>query len=220
MVGRASLKHDEVWKQDPPAKGFDKTVTSYAGCFLLDPQSFRLCGSCSEIVSASGFESSKLFIHYQVVVPQGWNLRTGNVVDGVAEEDLKSAIKKGTSEQRRMAQQALENDGFEDGDEALGALHGVTQCALSREWKLGHPYSSFLPRRYRFSVRGCPSDTDWLCRLWTAIPFTFDEGTRIVLGLSFFLVTIISVILVTAEVSPYTLPLYNFVIRGQAIHFG
>jgi hypothetical protein len=100
-----------------------------------------------EIVSASGFESSKLFINYQVVVPHGWNLRTGNVVDGVAEEDVKSAAQKGTGEQRRMAQEALENDGFEDGEDALGALNGATQCATAREWKFGHPYSSMLPRR-------------------------------------------------------------------------
>jgi hypothetical protein len=187
---RASLKKDEVWKQDPPSQGYDRTVTSYAGnaaCGFLPYDcicwSFTICPcvcACVEIVSASGFESSKLFVHYQIVVPHGWNLRTGNVVDGMAEEDIKAVTKKGTAEQRRLAKEALEHDGFEDGEEAMGALNGATQCANAKEWRCGHPYHASIPRRS-----------------WTVIPFTFDEGTRLVIGWAFFIITIMSICLVS-----------------------
>lgn len=59
---------NNIWRQDPPSEGFDRTVSIYG-----------------EIVSAIGFDSNEMFINYQIHVPSvGWNLRKGNTSDGVA----------------------------------------------------------------------------------------------------------------------------------------
>ena len=54
---------------DPPSLGFDKSIAFYG-----------------EIVSGTGFSGSKIFVDYEVLVPDGWNMRTGNLSDGIGEE--------------------------------------------------------------------------------------------------------------------------------------
>lgn len=59
------------WKQDPPEHGYEHS-SSISG----------------EIVSCTGFEGNKFFVSYQVVVPNGWSFRSGNLTDGIAESEL------------------------------------------------------------------------------------------------------------------------------------
>jgi len=114
-----------IWRQDPPSKGYEKSFVYYA-----------------EIVSGSGFEGDRLFVDYEVVVPQGWNLRTGNLVDGIGEQDLvNKAMGLDTSIDgdigQKLALNLLESDGYLDGEEARGMLHGVTQMASASEKRGG-----------------------------------------------------------------------------------
>eukprot|EP01042_Synura_sphagnicola_P001583 gene1583-1838_t len=55
------------WTQDPPDGGYDYTLGLYV-----------------EIVSATGFSGEDVFVCYEVVLPDSWRLRAGNVNDGVA----------------------------------------------------------------------------------------------------------------------------------------
>jgi len=115
-------------------------------CFVISSLSIS-----AEIVSATGFEGDKIYICYQVQVPDGWKVRTGNLVDGIAEEDLRNAGKatagkKGAGNKRwkrrfghgggagdvggahsvaNAVLDALAMDGFADGIDAEGMLNGI-----------------------------------------------------------------------------------------------
>jgi len=146
-----------IWRQDPPSKGFEKSLVYYA-----------------EIVSGSGFEGDRLFVDYEVVVPQGWNLRTGNLVDGIGEQDLvNKAMGLDSSEDgdigQKLALNMLESDGYLDGEEARGMLHGVTQMALASEKRGGLSLPVLRP-----SWKG------------NRMRHSFDPIARNVLGFGFF----------------------------------
>jgi hypothetical protein len=97
---------DSAWKQDPPKELFNRTVAINA-----------------ELVSATGFSGRELFISYEVVCPDNWDLRTGNLNDGVASEDEGS--EKSFSEQ----------------DEEEDVLFGRTQVATVHD-SYGSPHYS------------------------------------------------------------------------------
>ena len=120
---RINEEDDEnCWRQDPPSKGFHKSIAFFA-----------------EIVSGTSFTGDRLYVDYEVLTPNGWNLRTGNLVDGLGEQDLinKAMGDDGVIDDQKEAEHAtaarnlLDVDGFADGDEAEGMLRGVTQMALA-----------------------------------------------------------------------------------------
>jgi len=166
------------WKQDPPSKGFQKSVAMYA-----------------EIISAKDFYGRQLFVNYQVQMPQGWDLRTGNLTDGMAEKDVAEAISVVVSARSRDgggggassgSEVELEGqevtpdlalDGFADGLDAQGMLYGTTHTARAADLR-------WLPSRER--------------RSWRApfVSFAYpSQGTRFLLGLAFFFTTVVAVIL-------------------------
>jgi hypothetical protein len=115
------------WKQDPPSRGHDKSMVFYA-----------------EIVSGKGFHGDRLLVDYEVLLPQGWDLRTGNLVDGMNEIDLINKASKSNLDRDRdtntlinTEEKAIRNllnvDGYDDGENAKGMLRGVTQMALATE---------------------------------------------------------------------------------------
>ena len=157
------------WKQDPPSSGKHKVVAIYA-----------------EIVSGQNFNGRKVSVNYQVRTSQGWDLRTGNLSDGVGERDIaaiKATVKPagggatGTETEIPSGADVLALDGYADGIYARGMLYGTTHTAVAKESR----------RLSRVAERP----------LWKA-PFVspaFEEGTRLFLGTSFFLITVFSIIL-------------------------
>ena len=79
----------------------------------------HVCTYYINIDKALDFDGDNVIVVYEVKVPSGWKLRTGNVVDATAEDDLKKA----------GAADLLADDGFLDGAEAEGQLRGVSQLA-------------------------------------------------------------------------------------------
>ena len=97
----------------------------------------------AEIVSASGFEGNNIYVCYQVHVPEGWKVRTGNLTDGISEADFRAAAggnnKKDVRKRRKREGReenaagtvtnaildALAMDGFADGTDAEGMLNGT-----------------------------------------------------------------------------------------------
>jgi Ciliary basal body-associated, B9 protein len=171
---RASALHKSSnekssWKQDPPSAGRHKVVAVYA-----------------EIVSGQDFNGRKVSVNYQVRTSQGWDLRTGNLSDGIGEKDIAAikAIRKpseggadgvaGTD--NLSGADVLALDGYADGIYARGMLYGTTHTAVAKDSR-----SSRLVER--------PA--------WTA-PFVspaFEEGSRLFIGTCFFLITVFAIIL-------------------------
>lgn len=130
-IASRSRSSGHNWKQDPPEKTYHHSTSFNA-----------------EIVSCTGFEGEKFFISYQITLPDGWKMRTGNLNDGYTEaeianigKDISVAREDGT---KLTGSDILLNDGFQDGDEAIGILRGVTQVAISRQQRNN---SSFTPKR-------------------------------------------------------------------------
>ena len=213
---RASLQNKSSqepssWKQDPPSKSYDKVMGIYA-----------------EIVSGQDFHGSKLFVNYQVQVPSGWDLRTGNLSDGMAEKDIAAVVKvdrvgtetvsgmgvgvgmgggsvrgsggrgfdlsglgpgsgqnqvqglgqgKGDDDEALTGADLLLLDGFADGLYARGMLYGTTHTAIARESRR----MTGLAQRPK----------------WTApyVSFAFERGTRLFIEFSFFVITVVAIIL-------------------------
>ena len=120
---RINEEDDEnCWRQDPPARGFHKSIAIFA-----------------EIVSGKSFTGERLYVDYEVLVPNGWNMRKGNLVDGLNEQDLINKAVGGDgiidnqteADHANAARNLLDVDGYADGDNAEGMLRGVTQMALA-----------------------------------------------------------------------------------------
>jgi hypothetical protein len=159
---------ESEWKQDPPSAAFDYSLSYFA-----------------EIVSASGFGADRVFVDYEVLVPEGWNLRTGNLSDGVAEKDMADIvnISKGVDDaELRAAGEKMKNkmalDGYDDGEEAMGALRGATQVARVDATRGGVHLPILRPK-----WRGKP------------VPFALDAVSRAIWAGMFFFTTVLSVIL-------------------------
>lgn len=155
-----AVRGEGVWKMDPPAEGRDQTMAYY-----------------SEIVSATGFDGEQLFITYHVTSPPDWNLRTGDLIDGMNEESLKGLAKMGNKAMRALATSAMDMDGYDDGEAARGAMQGATQIAHSRATRGGITLPNLRP-------------------FWKGrhLPYSFDGLSRFIWGCSFFLLTVISVV--------------------------
>ena len=175
-INKCSTEHTN-WTQDPPAPGRQKVYTVYA-----------------EIVSGENFTGKKIFLNYQVQVPQGWDLRTGNINDGVSEKRL-SALNahrigsngngngggsSGGGQGRTgdgmgvlgpslSGADILALDSYSDGIDARGMLRGTTHTATSKD---------FRPQRGN-----------------SGVTFVLEESARILLGSGFFIVTVISITL-------------------------
>lgn len=173
---RRKLEHDvgiaaksrttaDSWKQDPPEKTYDHS-TAIAG----------------EIVSCTGFEGDRFFISYQLSLPDGWKMRTGNLADGYTEAEIgaigKDFIVTKEDGTKVYGTDILANDGFYDGDDAIGMLRGVTQVALAKQQRQSTGYI-FQRQKWR-----APH-----------VPYTLDTISRHVLGYGFFLVTVIAVVI-------------------------
>lgn len=172
------------WTQDPAAPGRQKIYTIYA-----------------EIVSGENFTGKKIYLNYQVQVPLGWDLRTGNVNDGVSEKYVggMSAQRIGLSSSGNSSglngrggdgfgigigigsnragegviglsgADVLALDAYSDGIDAQGMLRGTTHTATSQDSK------HHSRRKY--------------------VTYALEQGARIFLGSSFFIITVISIIL-------------------------
>ena len=163
-------------------------------------------------MSGTGFAGDKVFVDYEVLVPDGWNMRTGNLSDGIGEEDLiktasavsgifgnntnnntnnKDGMSKmgmsvtgGASEktdaspdQAAAAKLMQELDGYADGEEAQGMLHGVTQIATPKEQRGGLSLPTLRPH-----WRG------------QRLPFTLSATSRITLALAYTLFEALSLV--------------------------
>jgi Ciliary basal body-associated, B9 protein len=172
---RASALHkssneQSSWKQDPPSAGRHKVVAVYA-----------------EIVSGQDFDGRKVSVNYQVRTYQGWDLRTGNLSDGIGEKDIAAikAIRKSSEggtdgvfgTEHLSGADVLALDGYADGIYARGMLYGTTHTAVVKDSR----------RPSRLAERP----------VWNA-PFVspaFEEGSRLFIGTCFFLITVLAIIL-------------------------
>ena len=153
------------WQQDPPSKGSARSICYYA-----------------DIISGQGCEGERLFVDYEVLVPQTWSLRTGNLVDGTNEQDLLSQSKKGGDAvgavTADLTKQALLTDGYADGEDARGMLRGVTQMASVSEQRGGLILTDLRP-------------------FWRGnrMRHSFDPITRGVFGFAYFFYNVLCIIL-------------------------
>jgi hypothetical protein len=131
--------------------------------------------SILELVSGYGFESDSCYVHYRVIPPHHWNLRTGNLADGVAEQDFAKEFESSETN----AKDVLMNDGFADGAEAHGMLQGVTAIASSSSFQ---SYGLHLPQQ-RSSWRGY------------SLAQTLPAASRLIISLAYLIVTIFAMIL-------------------------
>ena len=203
-AGKGSSKPDphsadmSKWKQDPPGASFHYTSTLYA-----------------EIVSACGFEGEKLFVTYEILYPHAtssdtgganWKLRTGCLTDGVNAKDLMSAYNNKVNSSNMSSAAALgqkdankssvfsplEISALVNEKESTGTLNGSTQVA----------HTCDLPGRYTMGS-GCSAKSASKNSIggnkyidhFHILNHKIDQFTRIVLGLMFFIISSISVVL-------------------------
>ena len=204
FIQNKSSSDTSTWKQDPPSKNFDKVIGIYA-----------------EIVNGENFFGKNLFVNYQVQVPQGWVIRTGNLNDGTAERDVAALVSveklregystseigefqslKGTNKGKEKSEGSMNNrdrerggerggkdkenisgvdilalDGYTDGLSAHGMLYGTTHTVIARE---SRGMTSLIDRsKYKPSY----------------VNFTFQKGTRLFIGFSFYIITVVAIIL-------------------------
>lgn len=185
------------WKQDPPCKDYDYTSTLFA-----------------EIVSGTGFEGRKVFVSYEMLVPTGtgdtqWQLRKGNLVDGVVAKDIISSYYQedtkptmssttnlfGTNKDNYSGvQNPLIMRNMLDNKDSEGALHGSTHVAVNKQ----------IYGRYAL---GCGSSesgqnstemfkySDLYPEHFQILGKNMTETTRLILGSCFFVFSCLSVTL-------------------------
>merc|ERR1711871_137690 len=149
------------WKQDGPAKKFD-----FSAAFN------------GEIVSCVGFEGEKFFINYQIVLPNGWKLRVGNINDGYTEEEVSKINVVKEDGTKLTGADILNNDGYMDRLESSGILQGVTQTAFARQVRNN---ATYISKRRHYRGKG--------------IPYSVDSTTRIYFAVLFFIISVIAVVL-------------------------
>ena len=152
---RGSTIGGHNWKQDPSKK--DRTLGVYA-----------------EIVSGKSFEGDSLVVTYELVLPQNWTLRTGDLSDGVANSDSDTAsVSSGSS--------ASIHSGSRAGD--YGMMRGATHAAIASQ-----PIRTFFQiPLHRPKWRG-------IQLAYSLESCSLGEPSRIIIGLSFFVVSVFSVI--------------------------
>ena len=150
------------WKQDPPGKLFDKTVSIYA-----------------EIISGTGFNGRNLFVSYQTEVPQGWEFREGNTTDGVPENEV--GISSNSDDKTNLKRNASikELDGYKDGLEAKGGLQGTTHTAFVNDGNRG---LANLPSRPRWKGHSAAFEFGNATRVFLGLLFFVLSVLAIVVG--------------------------------------
>lgn len=118
-----------LWKQDPPQDNYEHTICYY-----------------NEIVSGCGFQGDNVRIMYEIITPASgvWKVRSGNLTDGVKEEDVDEAL--------RLI------DGYVDSNEVDGLCRGTTQLAKSYEISRGVNINSIRPHWKGFSTSNSLDD--------------------------------------------------------------
>lgn len=153
---RSSTIGGHNWKQDPSKK--DRTLGVYA-----------------EIVSGKSFEGDSLVVTYELVLPQNWTLRTGDLSDGVANSD-------GDTASVSSASSASIHSGSRAGD--YGMMRGATHAAI-----VSQPIRTFFQiPLHRPKWRG-------IQLAYSLESCSLGEPSRIIIGLSFFVVSVFSVII-------------------------
>lgn len=191
------------WKQDPPGLSYNYTSTLYA-----------------EIVSGCGFEGDKLFVTYEILYPRtsntsdgggnnsagaNWKLRTGCLTDGVNAKDLLSAysskanLKDNVSTTNNPLQpqnpnfSPLEISALVNEKESAGMLNGSTQVAntldTSGRYIMGSGGAANAVSKNTVSGNKFPDHFHMLHH------HGLDPVTRIVLGLLFFIISCLSVVM-------------------------
>ena len=182
------------WKQDPPEASADYTCTIYG-----------------EIVSASGFDGSKLMVNYEIVYPNGssgnsnWTLRKGNLCDGVVVKDLLTTYNNYSNNQTMSntfiglkanpsgsVMNPLQLSSLVANKESEGCLVGSTHVGINTQ----------APGRYVLGSGDTlkPSSKtydnyDYYHDYFHMLHHRMDEFTRVLLGLTFFAMSCLSVIL-------------------------
>lgn len=145
-----------------------------SGSWMQDPPSRdKTVGIYAEIVSGRGFGGEKLFLSYEVTTPQNWLLRTGDLSDGVANMNKPG---NGASTAEQQEQKVLNKKARTEGDE--GMLQGVTHTAgVSHTMRTALSLPLHRPR-------------------WKGVQLSFASGgySRVIVGLSFFIISCFSVI--------------------------
>lgn len=142
-------------------------------------------------MSGSGFEGHQIYTCYEVVLPSEWILRTGNLSDDIAEKDF-------MKDQGKLGKQLLLGDGYADGDEAEGMQRGSTALSSAADnWRGGVHLPKNFPKWFedlngdRYVIFICDS------RRGYHFGRSFSRYSGILLGLSFFLITIVAIVLVS-----------------------
>ena len=200
-VQNKSSIENSSWKQDPPSKNYDQVIGIYA-----------------EIVSGENFHGNKLFVNYQVQVPQGWDLRTGNVNDGIAERDISAVVAvedvidvgdgshKGRIQGPKSIGYELDriDGGYKNKGERRGegqggelvsgadmlALDGYTDGLSARGMLYGTTHTAIAKESKRQSGLSARSNYKP-----PYVTFAFQQGTRLFLGISFYSITLFAIIL-------------------------
>ena len=207
FIQNKSSTDTSSWKQDPPSKNYDQVIGIYA-----------------EIVSGENFHGNKLFVNYQVQVPQGWDLRTGNLNDGMAERDILAVVavnqlKDVEEESFKGRVSGLKNtsnirDRLEGGSKSKGERRGDGQGqgqGQGGELVSGADILALDGFTDGLSARGMLYGTTHTAIARESkrlsglsdrpnykppyVTFVFQQGTRLFLGLSFYSITLFAIIL-------------------------
>ena len=178
---RGSAVGGHNWKQDPSKK--DRTLGVYA-----------------EIVSGKSFEGDSLVVTYELVLPQNWTLRAGDLSDGVANSDSGTASVSSASS-------ASIHSGSRAGD--YGMMRGATHAAIASQ-----PIRTFFQiPLHRPKWRG-------IQLAYSLESCSLGEPSRIIIGLSFFVVSVFSVI-VGFEYPFWVVPALGiFLVTGMGVPGG
>ncbi len=118
-----------LWKQDPPRDNYEHSICYY-----------------NEIVSGCGFQGDNIRVMYEIMTPTsgGWRVRSGNLTDGVKEDEVDEALKL--------------LDGYNDTNEVEGSCRGTTQLASSCDLSRGANINSIRPHWKGFSASNAFDD--------------------------------------------------------------
>lgn len=118
LAAETRFGESDNWKQDPSRS--DRTVVYYA-----------------EIVDASGFDGYRHYVNYQIKHPTNWELRTGNLTDGVANTEMTSQVDEYLDPQQTpipaAATAAAAAMMIDIDDPKKGMLQGTTQLAHTED---------------------------------------------------------------------------------------
>lgn len=118
-----------------------------------------------DIVSGSGFDGDHIFVNYQIILPQD-------------NWELRVGNLSDGVHESAVSQKDRNLDGYADSADAAGVLRGTTHTAVVRERKRG--LSTIISRpRWRGNFPSVP----------------FDDFTSILLGIGFFILTVLAIIL-------------------------